>query len=95
MAYKVDRPEVNTPNLDRWAIRAVDRIEYALNDIDKRLRDINVVSETTINNAYIKKQIEGALADISSIQDDISGIQDTLQTLDDRVTALEEGANNG
>lgn len=94
MAYKIDKPEVNTPTLDRWAYRAVDQIEFALNDIDKRLRDINVVSETTVNNAYLIKQINGALTDISSIQEGISDIQDTLQSLDDRVTALEEGANN-
>ena len=94
MAYKIDKPEVNTPTLDRWATRAVDQIEFALNDIDKRLRDINVVSETTINNAYLIKQINGAISDISDIKEDISDIGDTLESLDQRVTAL-EGANNG
>lgn len=87
MAYKIDKPEVNTPTLDSWAYRAVDQIEFVLNDIDKRLRETNVVPETTINTATIRKQIESALSDISDIQD-------TLQNLDDRVTALEEGANN-
>jgi hypothetical protein len=94
MAYKIDKPETNTPALDRWAYRAVDQIEFALNDIDKRLRDINVVSETTINNAYLIKQINGAISDISDIKEDISDIGDQLESLDERVTAL-EGANNG
>lgn len=94
MAYKIDKPEVNTPTLDRWATRAVDQIEFALNNIDKRLRDINVVSETTVNNAYLIKQINGAISDISDISDAISDIGDQLESLDERVTAL-EGANNG
>ena len=95
MAYKIDKPEVNTPTLDRWATRAVDQIEFALNDIDKRLRDINVVSEATTNNAYIIKQINGAISDISDISETISGIGDTLESLDERVTALEGANNNG
>ena len=95
MAYKIDKPEVNTPTLDRWAYRAVDQLEYALNDIDKRLREIKVVSETTINIASVKTDIDKAITDISTIGTTISGINDTLQSLDARVRALEEGANNG
>ena len=42
MAYKVDKPEVNSDNkrLERWANMTVDQILFALKDIERRLENL-------------------------------------------------------
>lgn len=42
MAYKVDKPEVNSDNkrLEQWANMSVDQILFALKDIERRLENL-------------------------------------------------------
>lgn len=42
MAYKVDKPEVNSDNkrLEQWANMSVDQILFALNDLERRLENL-------------------------------------------------------
>ena len=57
MAYKVDKPEVNSDEkrLEKWADIATDDLVFALNDLDRRIREAEKKVESNYTRIIINE----------------------------------------
>lgn len=90
MAYRVDRPEVNSNSqrLERWANNTTEQLLFALNDIEYRLNKLEeqgkpITVDTPTNSIYDLSK------EIASVASSVDIISDNYTALEARVTTLE------